>query len=85
MEAIVETESSGREVDTDRRINPAAISDKPKAFDRVNVYRIILSLKIAMKNNDVSKIGKLSQIIWHHKFHFLNSLSIFILFSFLDM
>ena len=65
-EATVETESSGKEVVTDNRINPAAISDKPKILDRINEYRMILSLTIPIRNKAAINIGKLYQFIFKH-------------------
>ena len=58
-EATVETESSGSDVVIERRINPAAISDKPRACDIVSTYLIILSLTIIISSNDTAKIGVL--------------------------
>jgi len=65
-EATMETESSGKEVVTDKRIKPAAISDKPKTLDRTSVYLIILSLTTPIKNKDIISKGKLYKFIPKH-------------------
>ncbi len=61
--AIVETESSGKDVATDNKMKPAAISDKPKALDNTETYLMILSLTTAIKNRDAMSIRRLYNII----------------------
>ncbi len=58
-EAIVETESSGSDVVTDRIMNPAAISDIPRALDISSTYRIIRSLTYMISSSDINKTGRL--------------------------
>ena len=65
-EATVDTVSSGKEVVTDNRIKPAAISDKPKTLDKISVYLMILSLTTPIKNKDVISKGKLNKFMLQH-------------------
>ncbi|MCW3980247.1 MAG: hypothetical protein NWF11_02100 [Candidatus Bathyarchaeota archaeon] len=65
-EAKAETESSGKEVVTDNRTKPAAISDKPKTLDKINVYLMILSLTTPIRNKDIINKGKLYKFILKH-------------------
>ena len=58
-EATMETESSGSDVTTDRRMKPAAISDSPMALDMTSTYRIIRSLTSIITSNDTAKSGRL--------------------------
>ena len=58
-EATMETESSGIEVITERRMKPAAISDRPKALDKASTYRMIRSLTTVISSRDTAKMGKL--------------------------
>jgi len=62
--AIVETESSGKDVATESKMNPAAISDNPKSLDNTMTYRIILSLSTAINNKDIAKRGMLYKIMF---------------------
>jgi hypothetical protein len=72
--AIVETESSGREVVTDKSINPAAISDKPKTRDKANTYFIVLSLTKPIKNKEAINRGMLYKFMLKH-WHFASEYS----------
>jgi hypothetical protein len=63
---MVETESSGIEVVTDKRMNPAAISDKPKALEMTSTYLIVLSLIKPIKNKDTISRGMLYKFILKH-------------------
>ena len=54
-EATVETESSGSEVMTERKMKPAAISDKPRTLDITSTYRMTLSLTNIIRNSDRAK------------------------------
>ena len=56
-EATVETESSGSDVVMERRMKPAAISDRPRALDITSTYRMILSLISIISNNDIASKG----------------------------
>ena len=58
-EATMETESSGSEVMTERRMKPAAIWDSPMALDITSTYRMIRSLTSIISNSDTSKMGML--------------------------
>jgi len=54
MEATVETDSSGSDVVTERRMKPAAISDRPRALDIANTYLMIRSLTSIISSNDAA-------------------------------
>jgi len=58
-EATMETESSGSEVMTERRMKPAAISDRPMALDITSTYRMIRSLTSIISSSDIAKMGML--------------------------
>ena len=58
-EATMETESSGSEVMTERRMNPAAISDSPIARDIISTYLMIRSLTTIISSNDTANSGRL--------------------------
>lgn len=58
-EATMETESSGIDVVTESKMKPAAISDRPKAWDMASTYRIILSLINIIASNDAASISML--------------------------
>ena len=58
-EATMETESSGSDVVTERRMKPAAISDKPMAWDMIITYRMTRSLTSIMSSNDTANRGRL--------------------------
>jgi len=61
--ANVETESSGKDVATESKMNPAAISDSPKSLDSTMTYRMILSLTMAISNKDIASKGMLYRIM----------------------
>ena len=65
-DAKIDTESSGKEVDTDSRTNPAAISESPKTFDSTKVYLIILSLTMAIRKRETPNKIVLNQIMLKH-------------------
>ena len=58
-EATMETESSGSDVMTERRMKPAAISDSPMALDIISTYRMIRSLTSIISSSDIAKMGML--------------------------
>ncbi len=55
--AMVETESSGRDVVTDNRMKPAAICDKPRTLDKTMTYLMTLSLSRVINNSDTANKG----------------------------
>ena len=61
----IDTESSGNEVVTDNSTNPAAISERPKTFDKTREYLIILSLTMPIRNNAITRMRILNTIIFY--------------------
>lgn len=62
--ATVDTESSGKDVVTESRMKPAAISDRPKTLDSTRTYRMTLSLSTAISDRD-----KISKGTLYHAIH----------------
>jgi hypothetical protein len=56
---MTETENSGRDVETDNRMKPAAISDSPKISDNAKTYLMTLSLNTPISNRDMNSRGML--------------------------
>ena len=61
----IDTESSGNDVVIDNSKNPAAISERPKTFDKIRVYLIILSLTMPIRNNEIARMIRLNTIIFY--------------------